>query len=62
MDIKERCDRRERDDAFVVDGRYLQAQANEAISTFLAPLKGIYRAAVGKPSTIKFRTKNRTSL
>lgn len=33
---------------FVLDGQYLRKQASEAVSTFLAPLSGVYSAATGR--------------
>jgi hypothetical protein len=35
-------------DRFVVDGTYLRRQVNEAVTTFLAPLSGVYSAATGR--------------
>jgi hypothetical protein len=32
---------------FIVDGSYICTQAREAFTTFVAPLSGVYAAAVG---------------
>lgn len=36
-----------RSDRVVVNGSYLRAQARDAVRTFVAPLSGVYNAAVG---------------
>lgn len=38
---------RAQDARLVVNGNYLREQASEAVSTFLAPLLGVYGAATG---------------
>ncbi|MGN3973880.1 hypothetical protein [Tsuneonella sp. SYSU-LHT278] len=34
--------------SFTIDKRYIKTQAREAVTLFLAPVSGVYRAAVGK--------------
>ena len=35
----------------VIDRTYLREQAKDAVRTFVAPLNGVYRAAVGSSDT-----------
>ena len=50
--------RRDREAAtFVVDAGYFRSQAREAVLSFLAPLNGIYTAAVGDRAVAAQRLK-----
>jgi hypothetical protein len=41
-----------------IDGEFLKEQASEAITTFFAPLLGVYAAATGKRIVVKGRRKS----
>lgn len=37
-----------REDSFIVDGRYIREQADEAVALFLVPVSGIFSALLGR--------------
>ena len=48
--MKKMSARNARDGQFVIDKGYIKTQATEAVTLFLAPVSGVYRAATGKAS------------